>query len=176
MKNVHIRSFSGPYFSACGPEKCGPEKLRIRTLFTQCHQEFLKIKNFVINTSTNSFIVRKVVWMKKDVPRHFQIVIIKRSIKMKVYFWFRDNMKLMNYNVNLKEKHFRIVVSRYTLRKKCPYSELFSITPNTDTFCAVILFRFQWQIEKELLKLRFRPGLSSISPLNTIKKAVKPCC
>ena len=33
MKNLHIRSFSGPYFPAFGPEN-----LWIRTLFTQCLQ------------------------------------------------------------------------------------------------------------------------------------------
>ena len=37
MKSVHIRSFSGPYFPAFGLNtwKNGPEKLWIRTLFTQ---------------------------------------------------------------------------------------------------------------------------------------------
>ena len=41
VKSVRNRSFSGPYFPAFGLNtenagKCGPAKLRIRTLFTQC--------------------------------------------------------------------------------------------------------------------------------------------
>ena len=51
VKSVHIGRFSGPHFPAIGlnteiysvnlciqseAEKCGPEKLRIETLFTQC--------------------------------------------------------------------------------------------------------------------------------------------
>ena len=38
MKSVRIRSYSGPHFPVFRPNagKCGPEKLRIRTLFTQC--------------------------------------------------------------------------------------------------------------------------------------------
>ena len=47
VKSVHIRSFSGPYFLAFGLNmerylrsaivgKCGPEKLRIRIILTQC--------------------------------------------------------------------------------------------------------------------------------------------
>ena len=43
VKSVYIRNFSGPYFPAFGLNterpnagKYGPEKLRIRTLFTQC--------------------------------------------------------------------------------------------------------------------------------------------
>ena len=38
LKSVHIRSFSGPYFPPFGLNtgKYGPEKLQIRTRFTQC--------------------------------------------------------------------------------------------------------------------------------------------
>ena len=40
VKSVHIRSFFGPYFPAFGLNtgKYGPEKLRIRTLFTQWNE------------------------------------------------------------------------------------------------------------------------------------------
>ena len=39
MNNVRIRSFSDPYFPVLSPdaEKYKQEKLRIRTLFTQCN-------------------------------------------------------------------------------------------------------------------------------------------
>ena len=38
VKSIHIRSFSGPYFSVFGLNtgKYGPEKLRIWTILTQC--------------------------------------------------------------------------------------------------------------------------------------------
>ena len=36
VKSVRIRSFSGPYFPGKNAGKYGTEKLRIRTLFTQC--------------------------------------------------------------------------------------------------------------------------------------------
>ena len=52
IKSVLIRSFSGPYFLAFSPiaGKYGPEKLQIRTLFTQCIT-FLKIYSFQIRLS-----------------------------------------------------------------------------------------------------------------------------
>ena len=56
MKSVRIRSFSDPRFPAFGLNmyvflfspnsgKCGPEELRIRTLFTQCNFDAVSASN-----------------------------------------------------------------------------------------------------------------------------------
>ena len=50
VKSVRIRSFSGPYF----PAKEGPEKLRIRTLFTESQR--------LLKTLMTLFIKKKVMW------------------------------------------------------------------------------------------------------------------
>ena len=60
MNNVRIRSFSDPYFPVLSPdaEKYKPEKLRIRTLFTQCNMHPKNEPFNVIQINTCVFILR----------------------------------------------------------------------------------------------------------------------
>ena len=67
--------FSGPYFPAFGlnTEKCGPEKLRIWTLSTQCSDP----EAFVIESTTSETLTKKFV---ETLARHGYLKMLKNLI------------------------------------------------------------------------------------------------
>ena len=102
VKSVGIRSFSCPYFPALGPEK-----LRIRTLFTQCiHLQLLSgVTDASLNLMSYLPIITRYFWFSE-----FRVTVETSHLRMgrsNLYssFWSQSNLKI--FHIYVKSTSFK---------------------------------------------------------------------
>ena len=100
MKSVCIRSFSGQYLLVLNPNvgKYGPEKFRIRTLFTQC-KVFLKALPFKSNFGR--------------ITMPYRIMILEQSIAFLFWMKWVENKFEKHLKKNFKVTFFKVRIALY---------------------------------------------------------------